>query len=102
MLKGYAIVQGMSKKWELNERSRIGPALDQGGVYEENGRHRKENKELKYPLSKKTAGNYEDILNALLWNNIYLSIENTKNDNLREAKRKSLRENLQGVRIQQM
>ena len=36
-------------------------------------------------------------MNALLWNNIYLSIKNTENDNLREAKTKILRENLQGI-----
>lgn len=46
---------------------------------------------------KKTAGNYENILNALLWNNIYLDIKNTENDNLREANTNILRQNLQGI-----
>lgn len=67
------------------------------GRDEINARHRKEIGDNCSPISKKAAGNYENILNALLWNNIYLSIKNTENDNLREAKTKILRENLQGI-----
>jgi len=64
---------------------------------EENGRHRNENKEIKNPISPRIAGNYENILNALLWNNSYLPIKNSKNNDSRADKTKFLREQLQGV-----
>jgi hypothetical protein len=67
------------------------------GRDEINARHRKEICDNNYPIDKIAAGNYENILNALLWNNSYLPIKNSKNNDSRADKTKFLREQLQGV-----
>lgn len=61
------------------------------------GKHRKQIRENPGSITGRVAGNYENILNALLWKNNYLPIENSRNESSREAKAEILRKNLRDV-----
>lgn len=58
------------------------------------GKHRKQIREDSKKISGKIAGNYEHILNALLWKNNYLKIINSKTDSLRVTNTEILRTHL--------
>lgn len=58
------------------------------------GKHRKQIREDPKKISGKIAGNYEHILNALLWKNNYLKIANSKTDSLRVTNTEILRKHL--------
>ena len=87
-----AICQEYLKKnkngeWKVNGEIRI-PSRSSFG------KHRKQIREDPKKLSGKIAGNYEHILNALLWKNNYLKIINSKTDSLRVTNTEILRTHL--------
>ncbi|MCR4642767.1 MAG: tetratricopeptide repeat protein [Lachnospiraceae bacterium] len=61
------------------------------------GRYRKQIREYPASVPGRVAGNYENILNALLWKNSYLPIENSRNITTREVNTTILRNKLKGV-----
>lgn len=74
-------------EWKVNGEIRI-PSRSSFG------KHRKQIREDPKKISGKIAGNYEHILNALLWKNNYLKIINSKTDSLRVTNTEILRTHL--------
>ena len=74
-------------EWKVNGEIRI-PSRSSFG------KHRKQIREDPKKISGKVAGNYEHILNALLWKNNYLKIINSKTDSLRVTNTEILRKYL--------
>ena len=74
-------------EWKVNGEIRI-PSRSSFG------KHRKQIREDPKKISGKVAGNYEHILNALLWKNNYLKIANSKTDSLRVTNTEILRKHL--------
>ena len=74
-------------EWKVNGEIRI-PSRSSFG------KHRKQIREDPKKISGKVAGNYEHILNALLWKNNYLKIINSKTDSLRVTNTEILRTHL--------
>ena len=74
-------------EWKVNGEIRI-PSRSSFG------KHRKQIRETPDKIPGRVAGNYEHILNALLWKNNYLKIVNSKTDSLRVTNTEILRKHL--------
>lgn len=74
-------------EWKVNGEIRI-PSRSSFG------KHRKQIRETPDKVSGRVAGNYEHILNALLWKNNYLKIANSKTESLRVTNTEILRKHL--------